>query len=384
MEWSHLDGAILPRQTEYEEHDIMARQCKIAVLPGDGIGPEVMAEALKVLDAVEKKYGVAFKRTHANVGGAGIEAEGKALPDTTLNICRAADAVLFGSVGGPKWEHLPADEQPERGALLPLRRILGLYANLRPAIIFPSLTGASSLKEDVVSGGFDILVIRELTGGIYFSQPKGIEGEGSGRVGFDTLRYSVPEIERIARIAFRAARERSGKVCSIDKANVLSSSVLWRETVSSVGKDYPDVELSHMYVDNAAMQLVRQPKQFDVLLCENMFGDILSDEAAMLTGSLGMLPSASLSGGAFGLYEPSGGSAPDIAGRGIANPIAQILSVGMMLRYSFGMEDAAEGVETAVVRVLEQGCRTADIYRKGAGERLVSTREMGEAIAAEL
>lgn len=362
----------------------MARQCKIAVLPGDGIGPEIMAEALKVLDAVEKKYGVTFKRTHANVGGAGIDAEGKALPDTTLDICRAADAVLFGSVGGPKWECLPPEEQPERGALLPLRGILGLYANLRPAIVFPSLTGVSSLKEDVLSGGFDILVIRELTGGIYFSQPKGIEGEGNGRVGFDTLRYSVPEIERIARIAFRTARERNGKVCSIDKANVLSSSVLWRETVTSVGKDYPDVELSHMYVDNAAMQLVRWPKQFDVLLCENMFGDILSDEAAMLTGSLGMLPSASLSGGSFGLYEPSGGSAPDIAGLGVANPIAQILSMGMMLRYSFGLEDAADGVETAVVRVLEQGCRTADIYRDAAGERLVSTREMGDAIAAEL
>jgi 3-isopropylmalate dehydrogenase len=363
----------------------MASRAKnIAVLAGDGIGPEVMAEALKVLDAVEMKYNVAFLRTHANVGGAGIDNEGKALPETTVDICKAADAILFGSVGGPRWESLPPEEQPERGALLPLRRIFGLYANLRPAIIFPSLTGASSLKEEVVCGGFDIMVVRELTGGIYFSQPKGIEGEGRGKVGFDTLRYSVPEIERIAHVAFRAARERSGKVCSIDKANVLSSSILWRETVTAVGKDYPEVELTHMYVDNAAMQLVRRPKQFDVLLCENMFGDILSDEAAMLTGSLGMLPSASLAEGTFGMYEPSGGSAPDIAGQGIANPIAQILSVGMMLRYSFGLEDAAEAVETAVVKVLEQGYRTADIFQEGADERLVSTREMGDAIASVL
>ncbi|MDD2320762.1 MAG: 3-isopropylmalate dehydrogenase [Geobacteraceae bacterium] len=362
----------------------MARHFNIAVLPGDGIGPEVMAEALKVLDAVEKKFDVVFRCTHANVGGAGIDNEGKALPETTVDICKASDAVLFGSVGGPRWESLPPDEQPERGALLPLRRIFGLYANLRPAIIFPALTGASSLKEEVVHGGFDILVIRELTGGIYFSQPKGIEGEGRSKVGFDTLRYSVPEIERIAHVAFRAARERSRKVCSIDKANVLSSSVLWRETVTTVGRDYPDVELTHMYVDNAAMQLVRWPKQFDVLLCENMFGDILSDEAAMLTGSLGMLPSASLAEGAFGMYEPSGGSAPDIAGQGVANPIAQILSVGMMLRHSFGLEDAAVAVESAVVRVLEQGYRTADIFLDSDGERLVTTRQMGDAIAAVL
>ena len=362
----------------------MARSCSIAVLPGDGIGPEVMAEALKVLDAVEKKFDVTFARTHANVGGAGIDNEGKALPDTTVDICRASDAILFGSVGGPKWEFLPPDEQPERAALLPLRSIFGLYANLRPAIVFSSLTGASSLKEEVVSGGFDILVVRELTGGIYFSQPKGIEGEGRGRVGFDTLRYSVPEIERIAHVAFRAARERSGKLCSIDKANVLSSSVLWRETVTAVARDYPEVELTHMYVDNAAMQLVRRPKQFDVLLCENMFGDIISDEAAMLTGSLGMLPSASLAEGAFGMYEPSGGSAPDIAGKGIANPIAQILSVGMMLRHSFELEDAAGAVESAVVRVLEQGYRTVDIFQNGNGEQLVTTREMGDAIASAL
>jgi len=362
----------------------MSKQYKIAVLPGDGIGPEVMTEALKVLDVIEKKYAVRFERTLANVGGAGIDNEGKALPATTVEICKAADAILFGSVGGPKWESLPPDEQPERGALLPLRKIFGLYANLRPAIIFPSLTGASSLKEEVIAGGFNVLVVRELTGGIYFSQPKGIEGQGRERIGVDTMRYSVPEIERITHVAFQAARKRGKKVCSIDKANVLSTSVLWREVVSGIAREYPDVELSHMYVDNAAMQLVRWPKQFDVILCENMFGDILSDEAAMLTGSLGMLPSASLAEGSFGMYEPSGGSAPDIAGQGIANPIAQILSAGMMLRYSFGMVEAADAIDNAVARVLDQGIRTRDIFQQKAGEKLVNTKEMGDAIIAAL
>jgi 3-isopropylmalate dehydrogenase len=362
----------------------MAKVYKVAVLPGDGIGPEVMDVALKVLDAVEQKYDVKFERTHANVGGAGIDNEGKALPETTVNICKASDAILFGSVGGPKWETLPPDEQPERGALLPLRKIFGLYANLRPAIIFPSLTGASSLKEEVIAGGFNVLVVRELTGGIYFSQPKGIEGEGRNRVGIDTMRYSVPEIERITHVAFQAARKRGKKVCSIDKANVLSSSVLWREVVTGIAKEYPDVELSHMYVDNGAMQLVKWPKQFDVLLCENMFGDILSDEAAMLTGSLGMLPSASLAEGTFGMYEPSGGSAPDIAGQGIANPIAQILSAGMMLKFSFGMLDAANALDNAVAKVLDQGFRTRDIFQNKEGEKLVNTKEMGQAIIAAL
>ncbi|NVN91373.1 MAG: 3-isopropylmalate dehydrogenase [Desulfuromonadales bacterium] len=362
----------------------MSKTYKIAVLAGDGVGPEVMAEALRVLDAVEKKFGVSFERTHANVGGAGIDNEGKALPETTVNICRASDAILFGSVGGPKWENLPSEEQPERGALLPLRKIFGLYANLRPAIIFPSLTGASSLKEEVIEGGFNVLVVRELTGGIYFSQPKGIEGEGRERVGIDTLRYSVPEIERITHVAFQAARKRDKKVCSIDKANVLSSSVLWREIVTTISKEYPDVELSHMYVDNAAMQLVKWPKQFDVILCENMFGDILSDEAAMLTGSLGMLPSASLAEGSFGMFEPSGGSAPDIAGQGIANPIAQILSTAMMLKFSFGMLEAADAIDNAVADVLDQGFRTHDIYMQKPGEKLVTTREMGDAILAAL
>ena len=362
----------------------MSKEFKIAVLPGDGIGPEVMEEALKVLDAVEKRFEVRFERAFANVGGAGIDNEGKALPATTVDLCKASDAILFGSVGGPKWESLPPDEQPERGALLPLRKIFGLYANLRPAIIFPALTGASSLKEEVIEGGFNVLVVRELTGGIYFSQPKGIEGEGADRVGVDTMRYSIPEIERIAHVAFQAAQKRGKKLCSIDKANVLSTSVLWREVVVNIAKQYPDVELSHMYVDNAAMQLVRWPKQFDVLLCENMFGYILSDEAAMLTGSLGMLPSASLAEGSFGMYEPSGGSAPDIAGQGVANPIAQILSAAMMLRYSFGMTEAAEAIESAVEQVLEQGYRTRDIYQKKAGEKLVNTKEIGDAIVAAL
>jgi len=362
----------------------MAKQFKVAVLPGDGIGPEVMAEALKVLDAIEKKYDVSFERTRANVGGAGIDNEGKALPQTTIDICKASDAILFGSVGGPKWESLPPDEQPERGALLPLRKIFGLFCNLRPAIIFPALTGASSLKESVIEGGFDLLVVRELTGGIYFAQPKGIEGEGPARTGFDTMKYSDAEVERISHVAFQAARKRSKKVCSIDKANVLSTSVLWRQVVERVAKEYPDVALSHMYVDNAAMQLCRWPKQFDVMLCGNMFGDILSDEAAMLTGSLGMLPSASLAEGTFGLYEPSGGSAPDIAGQGIANPIAQILSAGMMLRYSFGLTEAADAIDAAVEKVLNDGIRTGDIFQGKAGEKKVNTREMGEAIIARL
>ncbi|PLX85106.1 MAG: 3-isopropylmalate dehydrogenase [Desulfuromonas sp.] len=362
----------------------MAQQFKIAVLPGDGIGPEVMDEALKVLDAVEQKFDVRIERNFANVGGIAIDEDGKALPESTVATCKASDAILFGSVGGPKWESLPPDEQPERGALLPLRKIFGLFCNLRPAIIFPALTGASSLKEEVIEGGFNILVVRELTGGIYFAEPKGIEGEGGARTGFDTMKYSDAEVERISHVAFEAARKRGSKVCSIDKANVLSTSVLWREVVERVAKEYPDVELSHMYVDNAAMQLVRWPKQFDVMLCGNMFGDIISDEAAMLTGSLGMLPSASLAEGSFGMYEPSGGSAPDIAGQGIANPIAQILSASMMLRYSFGMLDAADAVDAAVEKTLNAGYRTGDIYQGLDGEKKVNTKEMGDAIVAAL
>lgn len=356
----------------------------VAVLPGDGIGPEVMTEALKVLDAVAARFGADFNYTHANVGGAGIDNEGKALPQTTVDICKGSDAILFGSVGGPKWESLPPDEQPERGALLPLRKIFGLFCNLRPAIIFPALTGSSTLKESVIEGGFNILVVRELTGGIYFSEPKGVDEKDGVRRGYDTMLYTEPEIERITRVAFDVARKRGNKVCSIDKANVLSTSVLWREVVARVAKDYPDVELSHMYVDNAAMQLVRWPKQFDVMLCGNMFGDIISDEAAMLTGSLGMLPSASLAEGSFGMYEPSGGSAPDIAGQGIANPIAQILSAAMMLRYSFNMLDAADAVEKAVEDVLNRGLRTGDIHQGAERETKVNTAQMGDAIVDAL
>lgn len=362
----------------------MGKQFKVAVLSGDGIGPEVMGEALKVLDAIEAKNDVVFERTEANVGGVAIDVDGKALPEKTVEVCKGSDAILFGSVGGPKWENLPPDEQPERAALLPLRKIFGLFCNLRPAIVFPALTGNSSLKQDVIEGGFDLLVVRELTGGIYFAQPKGIEGQGDQRTGFDTMKYSEAEIERITHVAFEAARKRGKKVCSIDKANVLSTSVLWREVVERVAREYPDIELSHMYVDNAAMQLVRWPKQFDVMLCGNMFGDIISDEAAMLTGSLGMLPSASLDEGSFGLYEPSGGSAPDIAGKGIANPIAQILSAAMMLRYSFGMVDAADAVDKAVESTLNDGYRTGDIFQGTEGEKKVNTGEMGDAIVSRI
>jgi len=359
----------------------MARQMKIAVLPGDGIGPEVMNEALKVLDVIEKRFDCRFARTFANLGGVAIDLEGKALPQTTIDICRGCEAVLLGSVGGPKWEHLPPMEQPERGGLLPMRKLFNLYANLRPAIVFPSLTGASSLKEEVLGEGLDILVVRELTGGLYMSQPKGIEGSPPDRVGVDTLRYSEMEIERIARVAFVAARKRRKNLVSVDKANVLASSVLWREILTRIGREeYPDVVLSHMYVDNASMQLIRNPRQFDVILCENMFGDILSDEASALTGSLGMVPSASLAEGSFGVYEPAGGTAPDIAGKGIANPIAQILSASMMLRYSFAMAEAADAIDKAVAKALDEGCRTGDIFLGRSGEKRVSTAEMGGAI----
>jgi 3-isopropylmalate dehydrogenase len=362
----------------------LKKEFKIAVLPGDGIGPEVMKEGLKVMDAIEEKFNLKFKRTAANVGGAGIDREGKALPEKTIEICKGSDAILFGSVGGPKWETFPPDEQPERGALLPLRKIFGLFANLRPAIVFPALAKSSVLRSDIVGDGFDILIVRELTGGIYFGQPKGREKSGTVEKAFDTLVYTTPEIERIAHVAFRAARKRAKKVTSIDKANVLTTMVLWREVVTRVGKEYPDVVLNHMYVDNAAMQLVRNPRQFDVILADNMFGDILSDEAAMLTGSLGMLPSASLSETAFGLFEPSGGSAPDIAGKGIANPIAQILSFGMMLKYSCQMEEAFALVERGVRKVLDQGFRTADIAMNPEKEKVVGTSEMGDLISMEI
>jgi len=362
----------------------MSRTFKVAVLPGDGIGPEVMAEAEKVLDAVSKKFDVTFERTFAYIGGAGIDHAGKALPAQTVTICEAADAILLGSVGGPKWENLPPMEQPERGALLPLRKHFNLFCNLRPARIFPALTGTSPLKESLIEGGFDLLVVRELTGDVYFGQPKKIEGEGAQKEGLDTMRYTVAEIERIARKGFEAARKRGSKLTSVDKANVLSTSIVWRETLNRIAKEYPDVELSHMYVDNAAMQLVRWPKQFDVIVTGNLFGDILSDESAALCGSLGMLPSASLAESSFGMYEPSGGSAPDIAGQGIANPVAQILSASMMLRYSFNLTEAADAIDAAVAKALEQGYRTRDIHQGKDGEILVDTAGMGDAVAANL
>jgi len=354
---------------------------KIAVLPGDGIGPEVMEEALKVLEAAQETFGFQLVYTTADVGGIAIDRHGQALPDDTLRLCEASEAILFGSVGGPKWETLPPAQQPERGALLPLRKHFNLFCNLRPAKVFPALAGASPLHPSIVRNGFDILCVRELTGDIYFGQPKGREGSGPDERAFDTMVYTRREIERIARAAFDAARLRSRRVASVDKANVLTTMVLWREVVSETAQAYPDVSLSHIYVDNATMQLVKDPHQFDVLLCGNMFGDIISDECAMITGSMGLLPSASISESGFGLYEPAGGSAPDIAGQGIANPIAQILSAAMMLRYSLNLADAAEAVESAVACVLEAGFRTPDI---AAGGVAVGTREMGDAVARYL
>ncbi|MBS9958989.1 3-isopropylmalate dehydrogenase [Vibrio alginolyticus] len=351
---------------------------KIAVLPGDGIGPEVMAQAHKVLDAIEKKHGIAFERDEHDVGGIAIDNHGCPLPESTIKACEESDAVLFGSVGGPKWEHLPPNDQPERGALLPLRKHFQLFCNLRPAQIHSGLEAFSPLRADISGRGFDIVVVRELTGGIYFGQPKGREGEGATEKAFDTEVYHRFEIERIAKIAFESARLRRKKVCSIDKANVLQSSILWREVVEEIAKDYPDVELSHMYIDNATMQLIKDPAQFDVMLCSNIFGDIISDECAMITGSMGMLPSASLNESKFGLYEPAGGSAPDIAGKNIANPVAQILSAALMLRYSLGEETAAQNIEAAVSKALSAGELTGDL----AGDNpALSTSEMGDKIA---
>ncbi|MBK6607340.1 MAG: 3-isopropylmalate dehydrogenase [Leptospiraceae bacterium] len=352
---------------------------KIAVLAGDGIGPEVMRVALSVLKKTVAKSGVEFSFTEAPVGGAALDLTGKPLPEETLKLCEASDAILFGSVGGPKWETLPPDLQPERGALLPLRKHFDLFANLRPAIIYSELRNASPIKAEIIGDGLDVLILRELTSGIYFGKPKGREGSGPEEFAYDTMRYSRREIERIARVAFEAARKRNKKVTSIDKANVLTTSVFWREVVVALHKkEFSDVELNHLYVDNAAMQLIVKPKQFDVVLCENMFGDILSDEASQITGSIGMLPSASLSESGFGLYEPSGGSAPDIAGKGIANPIAQVLSAALMLRYSFSMEKEALQIENAVREVIKLGFRTGDIAEKGA--KVLGTEEIGKEI----
>jgi 3-isopropylmalate dehydrogenase len=351
---------------------------KIAVLPGDGVGPEVVAEAVKVLSALG---GPKLEMEQAPVGGAGYDASGDPLPEATLALAKKADAVLFGAVGGAKYDSLPREKRPEQ-ALLKLRKELDLFANLRPASVFPELADASTLRPEVVSG-LDILILRELTGDIYFGQPRGIRKLDSGvREGFDTMRYSEPEIRRIAHAGFRAALKRRKKLCSVDKANVLETSQLWREVMTSIGKEYRGVELSHMYVDNAAMQLLKNPKQFDVIVTGNMFGDILSDEASMLTGSIGMLPSASLDEKGKGLYEPIHGSAPDIAGKNLANPLATILSVAMMLRYTLEQEAAAARVESAVRKVLAQGYRTADILQPGT--RKVGTREMGDAVVAAL
>ena len=361
---------------------------KIAVLAGDGIGPEVMAEAIKVLRAVAAQDGFEVDLTEALVGGIAIDKAGKALPPETLSLCEASDAILFGSVGGPKWESLPPSEQPERGALLRLRKHFGLYANLRPAVCFPELISASPLRTDLIPGGFEILCIRELTGGLYFGQPKFTREENGELVAVDTMIYRESEIRRIAELAFRIARTRGKGLVSVDKANVLENSLLWRKVVREIGEQqFSDVELKHLLVDNAAMQFLRHPSSFDVVVTENLFGDILSDELAMMTGSIGMLPSASLgekrSGDRqFGLFEPSGGSAPDIAGKGIANPIAQILSAAMMLRYAFDLGASADKIENAVRTVIQAGYRTGDIWVEGT--TLLATAGMGDTILGHL
>jgi len=349
---------------------------KICVLPGDGIGPEITAQAVRVLQAL----GLKMEMEEALLGGCAVDVAGDPYPEATRKLAQEADAVLLGAVGGPQWDNNPRELRPERG-LLGIRKHLGLFANLRPAVLYPELANASTLKPEVVAG-LDILIVRELTGDIYFGQPRGIEVRNGEKVGFNTMIYSESEIRRIAKVAFEAARRRNKKVCSVDKMNVLECTQLWRDVVTSVAPEYPDVELSHMLVDNAAMQLVRNPKQFDVMVTGNMFGDILSDEASMLTGSIGMLPSASLDAGNKGLYEPCHGSAPDIAGKGVANPLATILSAAMMLRYTFSMEEAAQRIENAVKKVLAQGYRTGDIFEPGM--KKVGTREMGDAVLAAL
>ena len=349
---------------------------KICVLPGDGIGPEIIAEAVRVLKTLDLN----LEMEEALLGGCAVDATGSPYPEATQKLAQAADAVLLGAVGGPQWDNNPREQRPERG-LLGIRKQLGLFANLRPAILYPELANASTLKPEVVAG-LDILIVRELTGDIYFGQPRGIETRNGERFGFNTMHYTESEIRRILRVAFEAARKRNRKVCSVDKMNVLECTQLWRDVAIETGKEYPDVELSHMLVDNAAMQLVKNPKQFDVMVTGNMFGDILSDEASMLTGSIGMLPSASLDANNKGLYEPSHGSAPDIAGKGVANPLATILSVAMMLRYTFANEAAALRIEAAVKKVLAQGLRTGDIYEPGTTR--VGTKQMGDAVLAAL
>lgn len=352
---------------------------RIAVLAGDGIGPEVMGATMLVAKELEKKHGLQLEWKEGWVGGAAIDAKGKALPDETVELCRSAKAVLFGSVGGPKWENLPPNEQPERAALLPLRKIFGLYANLRPAVLYPELVKCSPLHPDRVAGGFDLLVVRELTGGLYFGQPKETTKTARGERAVDTMVYETHEIERVAEVAFRAASFRKKRVTLADKANVLETSLLWRKVVRGVAARHPKITLDFIYADNAAMQLVRDPGRFDVLLCENLFGDMLSDQAAAVAGSLGMLPSASLGEGSFGLYEPAGGSAPDIAGKGVANPIAQILSLALLCEMSLGQPEAAESIRQAVAGAIREGWRTADLAV--AGEKKVGTQEIAKEIA---
>lgn len=353
----------------------------ITVLKGDGIGPDIVAEAMNVLEAVGKKYNHKFNFNEKLVGGAALDACGVPLPDDTLEACKNCDSILLGAVGGPKWDSLPSNMRPEAGALLRLRKELGLYANLRPAIIHKALSSASPIKPEIIGDSLDILVVRELTGGIYFGERGHREGK-YGEEAYDVEAYSEFEVKRIAKTAFEAAMKRNKRVTSIDKSNVLESSKLWRKAVIEVAKDYSEVELDHMYVDNAAMQLVRNPKHFDVIVTSNIFGDIISDEASQITGSIGMLPSASLSDGAFGMYEPIHGSAPDIAGMDIANPIATILSAGMMLRYSFGLNAEADAIEAAVTEVLDAGYRTPDIYSEGTTK--VGTKEMGRIISEKI
>ncbi len=353
----------------------------ICLLPGDGIGPEIVTEARKVLNAVADKFGHEFSYEEALIGGAAIDATGDPLPLPTLDACKKADAVFLGAVGGPKWDNLPNNVRPEKG-LLNIRKELGLFANLRPAILFPELAGACLLRADTAAKGLDLIVIRELTGDVYFGEPRGIEERNGKKVGFNTMIYDEDEIRRIAHVGFQTARKRKGKLCSVDKANVLESSRLWREIVTEVHADYIDVELSHMYVDNAAMQLVHDPSQFDVIVTGNIFGDILSDEAAVITGSLGMLPSASMGSDSPGLFEPIHGSAPDLAGQDKANPLATILSAAMMLRLAFGAIDEAVAIEHAVRSVLQQGYRTGDIME--IGKTLVGTAQMGTLVAQAL
>ena len=353
---------------------------KIAVIPGDGIGPDIVEQALLVLHKVGDRFGHKFNCTTVLAGGAAIDETGGCLPQETIDVCKSADAVLLGAVGGPKWDNLPGDQRPER-ALLGIRKELGLFANLRPAMIFPELADASPLKAEILEGGLDILVVRELTGGIYFGE-RGTKDTPMGPAAYDVEMYSEGEVRRIAKVAFDMARKRGKHVTSVDKANVLDSSRLWRRVVTEVSQDYPDVKLDHLYVDNAAMQLVRNPRQFDVIVTSNIFGDILSDEASQITGSIGMLPSASLAQGNFGMYEPIHGSAPDIAGQDKANPAATILSVGMLLRYTLGLSAEADAVEAAVRAVLAEGVRTPDLYT--GSETLVGTAEMGRRIAEKI